>query len=146
MIRPYQQGDYDQLIHLMRLNTPSFFGVEEEEHLVRFLTSDPANFFVLEQGSIVVGCAGYGFLEGGLTGQVSWFIFHPDYQGQGLGRKALDYCLVRLQEDKNLKKIIVRTSQLVEGFFARAGFRTTKIEKDYWAPGFDLYFMELIPA
>lgn len=143
MIRSYQKEDYGKLIHLMQLNTPAYFGEEEEAHLIGFLKSEPTCFFVIEQEGLVVGCAGYSLLADTQTGQVSWFIFHPHYQRQGLGRKMLDYCLEQLQKNNKLGKIIVRTSQLVEGFFARAGFKTTRIETDYWAPGFDLYFMEL---
>lgn len=145
MIRPYQTSDYDTLIQLMRLNTPAFFGVEEEAHLVTFLQSNPPFFFVLEEEKVIVGCAGYSYQADTHTGQVSWFIFHPDYQGRGLGRRILNFCMDRLREKPALLKIVVRTSQLAEGFFASAGFKTTYQEQDYWAPGFDLYVMEYYP-
>jgi [ribosomal protein S18]-alanine N-acetyltransferase len=142
MIRPYASADFDVLIQLLRLNTPAYFGEEEEAHFATFLKSDPVGFFVIERRGIVVGCAGYSYQAATQTGQVSWFVFHPDYQRQGLGKEILNFCLACLRE-KAPETIIVRTSQLVEGFFAQAGFVTTLIDEDYWAPGYDLYLMEL---
>jgi len=145
MIRPYVPTDFDALIHLLRLNTPAYFGAAEEPHFATFLKSDPTCFFVIERQEMVVSCAGYRYQAATQTGQVSWFVFHPHYQRQGLGKEMLQYCLEGLRE-KAPEKIIVRTSQLVEGFFAQAGFVTTLIDKDYWSPGYDLYLMELKKA
>jgi N-acetylglutamate synthase-like GNAT family acetyltransferase len=142
MIRPYHPTDYAILLEMWRLNTPTYFGPEEEPHFVEFLTTHTTPFYVIEQSGSVVGCAGYRYEEATHTGQVSWFVFHPRVQGQGLGRQMLHYCLDRLREFPDLQKIIVRTSQMAAGFFAKSGFVTVYIEKDHWAPGFDLYLME----
>lgn len=144
MIRPFQIADTASLLQLFQWNTPKYFGEEEVAHFETFLASNPSDFFVMEQDGIVVGCAGYGYKPDSCIGQVSWFVFHPDYQGQGLGRKILDFCLTQLQVHKDIEKVIVRTSQLVDGFFSKAGFKTIYVKKDYWAPGYDLYTMELV--
>jgi len=73
---------------------------------------------------------------------ISWDIIHPDYQGQGIGRKLTEY---RINHIKSLKEdidtIIVNTSQLTDKFYAKFGFEITKTEKDYWAKGIDLCHM-----
>jgi N-acetylglutamate synthase-like GNAT family acetyltransferase len=143
MIRPFQVTDTAPLLQLFRWNTPEYFGEEEVAHFEIYLASQPTDFFVMELDKVIVGCAGYSYQEAILTGQVSWFVFHPEYQGQGLGTKILNFCLAQLKKEQKMQKIIVRTSQLVEGFFSKAGFKTTYKEKDYWAPGYDLYVMEL---
>ena len=143
MIRPFNVADTASLLQLFSWNTPEYFGEEELPHFETYLASSPTNFFVMEIDGIVVGCAGYGYHAATHTGQVSWFVFHPEYQGQGLGTKILNFCLIQLKKEQEMQKIIVRTSQLVEGFFSKAGFKTTHQEKDYWAPGYDLYLMEL---
>jgi N-acetylglutamate synthase-like GNAT family acetyltransferase len=143
MIRPFQMTDTAALLQLFSWNTPEYFGEEEVAHFETYLASKPTDFFVMELDNVIVGCAGYGYQEDNCTGQVSWFVFHPEYQGQGLGREILNFCLAQLSQHQEMQKVIVRTSQLVEGFFSKAGFKTTHIEKDYWAPGYDLYVMEL---
>ena len=42
-----------------------------------------------------------------------------------------------------VKTIIVRTSQLAYQFYGKVGFELEKVEKDFWAAGFDLYLMRL---
>jgi hypothetical protein len=37
---------------------------------------------------------------------------------------------------------MVRTSQVAYQFYQKAGFDLEKIEKDFWAKGFDLYQMK----
>lgn len=142
MIRPFQLVDIERLLQLFRWNTPQYFGEEELAHFEAFLRSTPTDFYVMEVDAIIVGCAGYAYQKDTRTGQVSWFVFHPEHQGRGLGRQILNFCLDKLGKHQEMQKVIVRTSQLVEGFFSKAGFKTTYIEKDYWAPGYDLYLME----
>ncbi len=144
MIRPFSIADTASLLQLFSWNTPEYFGEEELPHFETYLAGKPTDFFVMEIDKVIVGCAGYGYQEETQIGQVSWFVFHPQYQGRGLGKEILDFCLAQLQQQQDMQKVIVRTSQLVEGFFSKAGFKTTSIEKDYWAPGYDLYLMELV--
>jgi len=44
---------------------------------------------------------------------------------------------------KEIDTIVVRTSQLAYQFYEKIGFQIQTIDKDFWAPGFDLYFMSM---
>jgi ribosomal-protein-alanine N-acetyltransferase len=48
-----------------------------------------------------------------------------------------------LKSTPKIETIRVRTTQLVYQFYKKMDFELVKIEKDYWAVGFDLYLMEL---
>jgi ribosomal-protein-alanine N-acetyltransferase len=43
---------------------------------------------------------------------------------------------------KEIEKIIVRTSQITFPFYQKQGFRLKEKIDNYWAEGFDLYYME----
>ncbi|MEL6834298.1 MAG: GNAT family N-acetyltransferase [Bacteroidota bacterium] len=143
MIRTYQPTDQDRLLELLRLNTPAYFAPEEEADFIRYLGLHPDEHYVWEENGIVLGCAGGNWYPNSDDGRVSWFIVDPNTQGKGVGMKLLGHCLDQLRTNPKTKVIIVRTSQMAEGFFARGGFKTVRKEKDYWAPGFDLVYMEM---
>lgn len=42
-----------------------------------------------------------------------------------------------------IKFIVVRTTQLVYGFYEKRSFKLEKVEKDYWAKNYDFYQMQL---
>jgi len=144
VIRPYTRKDQDELVALLRLNTPAFFHPAEEQELVRYLAQEAQNYFVVEEVGRIVGAGGFnrGF-DGGQTVRISWDIIHPDFQGRGIGTQLTLYRIDQIKKDPSVKKIVVRTSQLVYVFYQKLGFVLEKTEKDYWAVGFDLYQMQL---
>ncbi len=91
----------------------------------------------------MVGGVGYHIKEDDHSGRVNWIFFHPNFTGKGLGTKAVEYCMHRLQTHPKIEKLIVRTSQLAFQFFEKFGYQIVKIEKDYWGEGLDLYLMEI---
>jgi hypothetical protein len=48
-----------------------------------------------------------------------------------------------LKNEPEVDKLVVRTSQMASSFFEKFGFATTDIQKDFWAPGIDLHYMEM---
>jgi ribosomal-protein-alanine N-acetyltransferase len=140
-IRAYQDEDKDQVLDLLRLNTPLFFAPEEEKGLVYYLDHEIEYYYVLEIDQLIVGCGGFNFSGDVSTGKISWDILHPDYQGQGLGTALLKYRIRQLKTFEALENILVRTSQIVYPFYEKNGFKLVDIKKDYWAKGFDLYHM-----
>ncbi|MFC6998509.1 GNAT family N-acetyltransferase [Rufibacter roseus] len=142
-IREYTASDKPMVLHLLRLNTPEYFSPEEEPDLDHYLEHEIEQYFVVEVEGEVVGCGGYNFSEDLTVGKISWDIIHPDYQGRGVGGQLLRFRIDRLKELKHVQVISVRTSQLVYKFYERNGFTLLEVVKDYWAPGFDLYRMEL---
>jgi ribosomal-protein-alanine N-acetyltransferase len=140
-IRKYTPDDKEALIHLLRLNTPEYFAASEEVDLLYYLDHHASDFYVIEIGDNIVGCGGINFAEEDTIGKLSWDIFHPRYQGQGLGSKLTRFRIEKIKENPSVKSITVRTSQLAYKFYEKLGFELTKTEKDYWAPGYHMYQM-----
>ena len=140
-IRAYETKDKNEVINLIRLNTPKYFAVNEEEDLNRYLESERELYYVLLYDQIIVGCGGINFTDNHTTGKISWDIFHPDYQGKSLGSKLVKYRIDKLTSMEGIQKISVRTSQVAYKFYEKQGFELMEIKKDYWADGFDLYEM-----
>ena len=142
-IREYDTKDKNEVINLIRLNTPEYFGVEEESDLNKYLETERELYYVLLNDQKIVGCGGINFFENNTIGRISWDIFHPDYQGKSLGTKLLKHRIDKINSIESIQKITVRTSQVAYKFYEKQGFELFEIKKDYWAEGFDLYNMEL---
>ena len=140
-IRPYQPTDKPAVLQLLRLNTPAYFSSEEEADFIFYLDHELQDYFVVTLPGKVIGCGGINYC--GKTGKISWDMLHPDYQNQGIGRQLLQFRIDALKANPEIELITVRTSQLAYRFYQKAGFKLIRIEKNYWADGFDLYEMEL---
>lgn len=142
LLRPYAPTDYDRIMQLFLLNTPTYFHPREQADLEYFLTlemeTDP--YYVLEHEGEVLASGGYYF-ENNKAG-LSWFIVHPAHHGRGLGSQLVNHHLAILKKS-NVEKIIVDTSQLVYPFYERFGFVLISTKDDHWGPGMHLYSMEL---
>ena len=143
IIREYRSSDRQSMIHLLRLNTPAFFSPLEECDLEVYLDNHIGHYFVLEFNGEIAGCGGFNFSDNFKTGKISWDIFNPAYQGRGLGSLLLQYRIEKMKNSFGMKEIIVRTSQHAHGFYEKNQFLLQHVEKDYWAPGYDLYLMVL---
>lgn len=141
-IRSYTAGDKEALLSLLRLNTPAYFSPEEEKDFVHYLDHETELYYVILVKDRVAGGGGINFIPAEQEARISWDVFHPDYQGQGLGTSLLRYRLGRIRERADIARIVVRTSQQAFGFYRKQGFQLNRTVKDYWAPGFDLYHME----
>ena len=143
-IRPYEKSDKADVINLFRLNTPLYFSTEEEDDLIYFLENEREQYYVVSINKEIVGCGGYNLSEDKSTGIICWDIVHPNFQGKSIGRNLLNYRITQIKNTKNIRKITVRTSQLVYPYYEKQGFVIVEIVKDYWSKGFDLYRMELV--
>ena len=141
-IRAYKYSDKDVVINILRQNTPQYFSPEEEKDLVYYLDNEIDFYFVLELNDEIVGCGGINYADNKTTGKISWDLLDPNFQRKGLGTILLNHRIDLLKNDKEIKKIIVRTSQIVYKFYEKSDFKLFEIVKDYWAEGFDLYNME----
>ena len=141
-IREYQTKDKNEVINLIRLNTPEYFAVDEEEDLNKYLETERELYYVLLYDQKIVGCGGINFADNSNIGKISWDIFHPDYQRKSLGTKLLKHRIGILNSIEGIQKITVRTSQVAYKFYEKQGFELIEIKKDYWAEGFDMYNME----
>ena len=141
-IREYDTKDKNEVINLIRLNTPEYFALDEEEDLNKYLETERELYYVLLYDQKLVGCGGINFADNNTTGKISWDILHPDYQGKSFGTKLLKHRIDKLNSINGVQKITVRTSQVAYKFYEKQGFELFEIKKDYWAEGFDMYNME----
>lgn len=141
MIRAYRPEDFPSVIQLFQLNTPQYFAPEEQHDLEEYLGKHAQHFFIFEKDQRIQGAGGYNLLED--EARISWYFIHPDAQGQGIGKALVQHSLNELKKAHGVPKIMVRTSQHAWRFFEKMGFELKMTEKDFWAPGFDLYQMEL---
>lgn len=141
-IRRFNSEDTPRLLELLRLNTPKYFSEDEKEDFIYYLENEIEHYLVLLVNDEILGCGGFNLSEDKQTGKISWDIFHPESQGKGLGKALTNYRIERMKEIESIKKISVRTSQLVYPFYAKFGLELKEVVKDYWAKGFDMYRLE----
>jgi ribosomal protein S18 acetylase RimI-like enzyme len=152
-IRFYQNEDKEELIKLIQLNIPTFFEEAEENDFAEYLEKYKEDYFVIEDKitNQIIGCGGINYFFDDVIeryqrsinlARISWDIIHPNFQGQGIGKKLLLHRINHIQS-KEIKRIVVRTSQLAYKFYQKVGFELEKTEKDFWAKGFDLYQMKM---
>ena len=100
-IREYEPKDKNEVINLIRLNTPEYFSVEEEDDLNKYLETERELYYVLLYEQKIVGCGRINFADNNTTGKISWDILHPDYQGKSLGTKLLKHLIDKLNSIVN---------------------------------------------
>ncbi|WP_210490326.1 GNAT family N-acetyltransferase [Rufibacter aurantiacus] len=142
-IRTYKPEDKASVINLIKLNTPEFFHPTEQKDLEHYLDHEVEDYFVVEEDAEIIGAGGINYFPEERIARISWDFIKPDLQGKGIGKKLTEYRINHLKKNEVIELIVVRTTQLVYRFYEKMGFTLTKIEKDFWAPNFDLYQMEL---
>lgn len=141
-IRAYTPADKENVMALLRLNTPAYFSPDEEKDLDEYLEHRIDYYYVVEANGAIVGCGGINLPEEKLA-VLSWDLFHPQSHGKGFGSLLTRFRIERIKEMKDISMIRVRTTQLVYPFYQKFGFGLKEVVKDYWAEGFDLYRMEM---
>lgn len=143
MIREYSNIDKPKIIELFRKNTPEYFDQSEEKDLKNYLNHNIEDYFVYDVHSEIIGAGGINYFFEEKLARISWDMIHPNYQGHGIGKRLVQHRINHLNANPNIDLIAVRTSQLAYKFYAKMGFALEKVEKDFWATGFDLYQMQL---
>ncbi|WP_276498737.1 GNAT family N-acetyltransferase [Pontibacter litorisediminis] len=143
MIRPYTPTDKEQLLALLRLNTPTYFAEAEENDFAEYLDKYREDYFVVEEKGEIIGAGGINYFPKEGLARISWDMIHPAHQGKGIGKQLLQHRLRVIMGKSGIHLVIVRTTQLVYAFYQKQGFVLEKTEKDFWATGFDLYQLRL---
>jgi len=143
MIRAYKEEDKKELIDLLKLNVPTYFAEPEVDDFAEYLDKELDQYFVSEKDGKIIGCGGINFMQDNKTARVAWDIINPNFQRKGIGTQLLKYRIQKIKDESKIDNIQVRTSQHVYIFYEKQGFKLEKIEKDFWAKGFDLYQMNL---
>lgn len=140
-IEPFKPAFFEELLYLIDLNIPLYFAPEEKDDFRNYLENEVEDYYILLVDNKLVGCGGINYDDKN-TAVITWDMLHPEYQGQGFGTKLLLFKLDKIKEKTNIERVIVRTSQMAHTFYEKQGFKLLETKKDYWAPGFDLYWME----
>lgn len=143
MIRSYTSEDKEELVALLKLNIPQYFDKSEVSDFTAYLNNHAENYFIIVEKEKIIGSGGINYFPESGQARISWDIIHPDFQGKGIGKKLALYRINQIKKNPAISLISVRTSQLVYKFYQKIGFELEKIEKDFWAKGFDLYQMTL---
>ena len=128
-IRPYQVIDKPHIIELFVLNTPAYFHPDEQQDLDEYLDTEIEHYFVVEEDGMIVASAGCNVEDN--IGWLSWYIVHPAYQGKGAGSIIVRHSLELLTADTRVRRLIVRTSQLVFKFYTRFGYELVHTEDNF---------------
>ena len=142
-IRSYIKEDKAAVMELLKVNTPKYFDHTEEIDLSEYLDNEVEDYFVAENNDEIIGAGGINYFLEEKIARISWDMIKPNLQGKGIGRKLTEHRIKHLNKNHKIESIVVRTSQHANKFYEKMGFNLVKIEKDYWAKGFDLYLMEL---
>ena len=142
IIKPYQISEKTSLLHLIDLNTPKYFAVSEKSDFENYLDNERELYYVISFEEEIIGCGGINFEENKTIAIISWDLIHPDYHGKSFGKQLIRHRVSEIKSLKSIEKIIVRTSQITHEFYEKQGFKLKEIIPNYWADGFDLYYME----
>jgi ribosomal protein S18 acetylase RimI-like enzyme len=144
----YSESDFDSLLKIFDQNVPEYFDQSERDDFVHYLKEETQLYFVAVLDGEIVGCGGINYAKSDKNAAViSWDMIAPQHHGKGIGTQLLQHRIDILKKQEEINKIIVRTSQHTDIFYQKMGFERLYTKKDYWAPGIDLYYMEMaIPS
>ena len=142
-IAPYKDSYKQELITLLELNTPEYFDPIELDDFKEYLDVHREEYYVVKDKDLIIGCGGINYFPDESMARISWDAIHPDHQGKGVGTRLVEHRIGCIKKNQGVKTIVVRTTQLVYKFYEKAGFKLVKTTKDFWAPGFDLYQLEM---
>ncbi len=142
LIRPYKEFDHQAVIELFDANSPNYFHPSERKAIIDYLNNEREDYYVVTSENTIIGAGGINYDYEHHTAKLSWDMVQPTSQGSGIGKMLTQFRLNRIQELPGIKTIEVRTSQLAHSFYEKVGFVIVDSQKDYWAPGFDLFSME----
>lgn len=139
MIRPYHPEDHPALLALFQHLVPEYFAPAEEADYRHYLNHEAEGYFVAETEGRIIAAGGLNQAPEAGVMRLAWDLVHSQCHGQGWGSQLIQHRLAQLQQRSDIHTIEVRSSQLAYRFYQRQGFTLCQVEKDYWAPGFDLY-------
>lgn len=142
MIQPYQKQDKTMLMQLLAANTPASFAPQEAVDFSTFLDG-VEHYFVYRKDQEILACGGFALGdENAESACLCWDMVHPKHHGKGIGQKLVYHRMQLLREHPHISRVFVRTSQMAAQFYIKQGFKWKFTKKDFWAPGFDLYYLE----
>ena len=143
IFRAYTARDRDACLKLFDGNVPKYFSAHERKAFENFLDTLPNPFYVVEEDGAVLACGGsapHKSENGALM--FCWGMVASEKKRTGLGSFLLKENLDRLNRRQ---PIFLNTSQHAREFYERFGFKTSRIVRDGYDAGMDMYEMRLAP-
>lgn len=144
VIRKFKLEDRDQLIQILRNNVPRYFAESEVAEYESYINGKLQDYYVALLDDAIIAAGGINYDKDRQLAKISWDIVDIPFQQQGIGTLLMKHRLEVISNKKDIKSIIVRTSQYAFEFYQKMGFKLLERHKDYWAQGFDMYKMTYI--
>ena len=143
IFRKYSFSDKHDVLKIFDLNSPEYFGLNEREYFIEYLDNLPGEYFVIENNGIIIGCGGITEKKGNNEVHLSWGMLNPEFHRKGIGKRFAEFRINRIKENFPGVICVVETTQKSCGFFEKLGFKLIYTKIDHFAPGLDLYRMEM---
>jgi hypothetical protein len=142
--RVYNREDKQRIIEIFLSNCPKYFSFDDEQYLIDFLDNyADENYLVMLKGEEIIGCGGH-YTKNDMHG-IAWVIFEVGSVGPGMLKKISDDFYTEIENkiaaEFTSLPIQINTTQLMEKWFNRYGFKTFDISKDGFGQGLDEYKM-----
>jgi ribosomal protein S18 acetylase RimI-like enzyme len=142
-IRPFVRADEAACLRIFDGNLPRFFAPSERPEFVRFLETSTSPYLVATaQDGIAIGCGGYAVDSDAGFASLTWGMVQRSWHGRGIGEMLLRARIAAIEASTTVAVIRATTSQHVQGFFERHGFKLVRIDPDGLAQGLDRVEME----
>ncbi len=140
--RPYTTPDHDSLLAIFRRNVPQSFADDEIADFDAFLANLPGPYYVVELDGQLIGACGYALLTNTPDiARICWIFADSAQQNRGFGTFILTTIEAELRTLPGVTTVDARSSQVAYRFFEKNGYALIETQFDYWAPGFDLYWL-----
>ena len=141
----YKESHKAAILKLFYSNCPKYFDPVDEKELIDFLDNyADENYLVILEGDKVIGCGGH-YTKNKKHG-IAWVFFERYVIGQ---KKLFQYADLfyreiekRMLAEGRFFDVEVHTTELMERFFNRFGFKTIEIVKDGFGKGLHAYTMK----
>lgn len=116
--------------------------VFQYKYTEEYLNTGISKKFVLLTDDKVVGFLEYEVLFD--DAEIFMIAIHPDFQGKGLGKTLMDFCLKNLQKEgvKSVYLDVAVNNIRALNFYKKYGFDTLYTRKEYYRDGTDAYLMK----
>ncbi|MCU0430977.1 MAG: GNAT family N-acetyltransferase [Cytophagaceae bacterium] len=141
-IRRTECSDFSELNDWLGRYIPFYFHEMERNDFATYWEKNAENYWVLGKGDRLLAAGGVHWIPERQEARLSWDICHPDFRRNGYGTKLLRFRMMIMATNYPVRTVVVRTSQQSFLFYQKNGFELKYRQPDFWAPGFDLVYME----
>ena len=143
-LREYTAADRAACLALFDGYVPVYFDTSERGGFEAFLDAIAFPYLILEDETGVVACGGWTRRRSDPgVADLCWGMVGRGQHKTGLGRALLEARLEQIAAADGVRTVTLQTSQHTEGFFARYGFVTHRVEPDGFAAGLHMHEMRL---